>query len=137
MRLPRRVAALGWLTLALRRLTLGHTENHDAPCAFTTGHPRAKSRSWGVTKFQVCAEDKARAARYFQSHSDAYNRRVERGALKHVRARERRALFELVEFEDPLSRDDDRCGMCGRGLCASGESSRPSRHSGRCVLRDD
>jgi 2-polyprenyl-3-methyl-5-hydroxy-6-metoxy-1,4-benzoquinol methylase len=70
-----------------------------------------------VTKFQVCAEDKARAARYFQSHSDAYNRRVERGALKHVRARERRALFELVEFEDPSVATMIDVG-CGGGVYA-------------------
>jgi SAM-dependent methyltransferase len=117
MRLPRRGAALGSLAPPLCGLTLGHAESHDAPRAVTLGGHRAGSRGWGVTQFQVCAEDKARAARYFQSHSDAYNRRVERGALKHLRARERRALFELVEFEDPSVATMIDVG-CGGGVYA-------------------
>lgn len=117
MRLLRCSAALDWLTPALRRLTPGHMEHHDAPRAFTSGGRRATSRGWGVTQFQVCAEDKARAASYFQSHSDAYNRRVERGALKHVRARERGALFELGEFDDPSVATMIDVG-CGGGVYA-------------------
>jgi len=54
-----------------------------------------------VTQFQVYAEDKARALRHFQSQSHGYNRLVERGALKYVRARERQALLQLAEFGDP------------------------------------
>lgn len=54
-----------------------------------------------MTQFQVCAEDKARALRHFQSQSHGYNRLVERGALKYVRARERQALLQLAEFGDP------------------------------------
>jgi 2-polyprenyl-3-methyl-5-hydroxy-6-metoxy-1,4-benzoquinol methylase len=54
-----------------------------------------------VTQFQVCAEDKARALRHFQSQSHGYNQLVERGALKYVRARERQALLQLAEFGGP------------------------------------
>jgi 2-polyprenyl-3-methyl-5-hydroxy-6-metoxy-1,4-benzoquinol methylase len=54
-----------------------------------------------VTQFQVYAEDKARALRHFQSQSHGYNRLVERGALKYVRARERQALLQLAGFGDP------------------------------------
>lgn len=54
-----------------------------------------------MTRFQVGAEDKARALRHFQSQSHAYNRVVERGALKYLRARERQALLELAELGDP------------------------------------
>lgn len=70
-----------------------------------------------MTKFQVSAEDKVRAARYFQCHSAAYNRRVERGVLKHVRARERQALLALAEFDDPSVATMIDVG-CGGGVYA-------------------
>lgn len=54
-----------------------------------------------MTRFRVGPEDKACALRHFESQSHTYNRVVERGALKYLRARERRALLELAELGDP------------------------------------
>lgn len=70
-----------------------------------------------MTTFPVSAEDKARALRHFQSQSHAYNELVDRGALKYVRARERRALFELAEFGDPSITTMIDVG-CGGGVYA-------------------
>jgi len=73
--------------------------------------------SRGLTKFQVYAQDKARAARHFESEADAYTGRAERGLRRHLSARERQALFDLAAFEDPSVATMIDVG-CGGGVYA-------------------
>lgn len=70
-----------------------------------------------MTRFPVRAEDKVRSAQYFQSRSHAYNRLVERGVLKYLRARERQAVFDLARFDDSTIQTMIDVG-CGGGVYA-------------------
>ena len=51
-----------------------------------------------MTRFQVGAEDKAHSVQYFQSSSQTYHRQLERRSLRHLRARERQAVFDLARL---------------------------------------
>ena len=70
-----------------------------------------------MSEFRVGPRDKARAVHHFESLSDAYNRAVERGPLKYMRARERRAVFDLARFDDPSVATMIDVG-CGGGVYA-------------------
>jgi 2-polyprenyl-3-methyl-5-hydroxy-6-metoxy-1,4-benzoquinol methylase len=70
-----------------------------------------------VSEDWVSPRDKARAVRHFQSLSAAYNRVVERGPLKYLRAPERRAVLDFAKFDDPSVATMIDVG-CGGGLYA-------------------
>ena len=69
-----------------------------------------------MTRFQVGAQDKAQSVHYFQSSSQTYHGQVERGRLKHLRARERQAVFDLARFHQCSGRMIDI--GCGTGVYA-------------------
>jgi 2-polyprenyl-3-methyl-5-hydroxy-6-metoxy-1,4-benzoquinol methylase len=72
-----------------------------------------------MTRFQVGADDKAHSVRYFQSSSQTYHRQAERGSLRHLRARERQAVFDLARFDQCSGRMIDvGCGMGVYALAA-------------------
>lgn len=69
-----------------------------------------------MTRFQVGAEDKALSVHYFQSSSQTYHRQAEMSSLKHLRARERQAVFDLARFNQCSGRMIDV--GCGTGVYA-------------------
>ncbi len=70
-----------------------------------------------MMQFRVDAEEKQRSVHYFQSQSDAYHRSVEKGLLKHLRARERGVILDLAGFRGGSARTMIDLG-CGTGIYA-------------------
>ena len=52
-----------------------------------------------LTRFRVDNTDKQQSLRFFRAEASAYHRLAERGWLRHLRARERRAVADLARFD--------------------------------------
>ena len=53
-----------------------------------------------VPRFRVGTSDKQRSLHFFRSEAHAYHWLAERGWLRYLRARERRAVVNVARFED-------------------------------------